>query len=335
MTLSPQESEWLFALQRPWPLEPRPLAALAAQLATTEAALVAFIDRLRAAGLVRRIGGVFDARRLGYRSSLFALEAQGEALERAAEEVCALPGVTHCYTRVPPQALPERASAGAMLPPFPNLWYTLSAPHEIFEAEAAKLAHLRPIALPALTRYKIDVVFDTRTHRRDERTEYAAPHQIRPSAPLSPDQRALVRRYQDDTLCASDPFCADDLTQLRAWQADGTLRRFALLLYHRAGGFTANGMCCWRVPEAACDDFGRRLAASAEVTHCYARPLFEAFPFNLYAMIHKTSWESGEATFRHLTELAGLPDDGTILFSTREYKKRSLRFFEEAPPPAP
>ena len=60
---------------------------------------------------------------------------------------------------------------------------------------------------------------------------------------------------------------------------------------------------------------------------CYARPLADVFPFNLYAMIHKTSWEEGFATFRRLSALAGL--SGKVLFSTQEFKKRSIRFFVE------
>ena len=64
------------------------------------------------------------------------------------------------------------------------------------------------------------------------------------------------------------------------------------------------------------------------MTHCYARPLTPAFPFNLYAMIHKSSWQEGFDTFRRLTDAAGLPP-GKVLFSTREYKKSSVRFFLE------
>ena len=153
-----------------------------------------------------------------------------------------------------------------------------------------------------------------------------APPCPRPSP--APPAGAAVRRYQDDTPDPAAPFRPEDLPQLRAWQADGTLRRFALLLFHRASGFAANGMCCWHVPEAAADGFGRRLAAEPDVTHCYARPFTPAFPFNLYAMIHKSSWQEGFDTFRRLTDAAGLPP-GKVLFSTREYKKSSVRFFLE------
>ncbi len=329
MQLSPEHAEWLYALQRPWPLVERPLEALAETLHTTEAHLVDFLQSLRAQGIVRRIGGVFDARQLGYRSCLFAVRTETpEALAEAAARACAQSEVTHAYTRGWPEGVEMDGITASDYADYPQLWYTLSAQRERFDVVAARLADLNPQAFPALTRYKIDVVFDPRTRDRDERTEYRAPtdlHEVfRPTA----EQQAIVRRYQDDTEHVAQPFHAEDLPQLRAWQANGTMRRFALLLRHRATGFTANGMCCWAVNPQEADVYGRRLATDPDVTHCYARPLAENFPFNLYAMIHKQSWQEGYDAFQRLTRLADLPP-GRIFFSTHEYKKSSLRCFIE------
>ncbi len=329
MQFSPEQSDWLYALQRPWPLVERPLAALAETLATTEAQLLAFVQQLRERGLVRRVGGVFDARQLGYRSSLFAIRVTDvKALAAAAECVCAQPGVTHAYTRGWPEGIKMDGITSADYVDYPQLWYTLSARNDCYEAAMAPLADFAPQAFPALTRYKIDVVFDPRTRDRDERTEYRAPTQLHPVILPTLEQQAIVRRYQEDIDRVAQPFRTEDLPQLRAWQANGTLRRFALLLRHRATGFTANGMCCWKVDSSVLDTYGRRLAADADVTHCYARPLAENFPFNLYAMIHKCSWQEGYDSFQRLTQVAGLPS-GRIFFSTHEYKKSSLRCFVE------
>lgn len=330
LNLTPQQNDWLFALQRPWPLTERPLAALAGGLGTSEEALSGFLETLRARGVVRRVGGVFDARRLGYRSCLFGVWAgEGAALEAAAADVCAVSGVTHAYARGWPEGVTLGGVSAADYAGYPNLWYTLSARADRFEAEAARLAHLGAIPFPALSRYKIDVVFDARTRGRDERTEYAGPARVCAVAAPDAEGQALVRRYQDDADDLRAPFRPADLPRLRAWQADGTLRRFALLLRHRASGFIANGMCCWSVPPGPeADRFGRLLAADPDVTHCYARPRTAQFPFNLYAMIHKTSWEEGFDAFRRLTRTAGLPE-GKVFFSTREFKKSSVRFFLE------
>ncbi|MEG1933793.1 MAG: hypothetical protein RR133_04320 [Kiritimatiellia bacterium] len=329
MQLTPQQADWLFTLQRPWPLTERPLLQLAQTLHTDEASLVEFISSLRSEGLVRRIGGVFDSRRLGYRSCLFAVSAEGDALEAAAREVSAHSGVTHAYIRSWPEGIQLGNLSASDYAPYPKLWYTLSVRGDHFEMESAKLAHLSPRPFPALTRYKIDVVFDTRTCPRDERTEYIMPALPQPLPLPTAEQRTRVRAYQEDTADIMHPFRTEDLAQLQAWQENGTLRRFALLLRHRASGFTANGMCCWSVPQTALEAAGRRLAQASDVTHCYARPSFPEFPFNLYAMIHKTSWQEGYETFLRLTRDAELPANGKVFFSTREFKKTSVRFFCE------
>ena len=332
MTLSHAEAEWLYALQRPWPLTPRPLDALASNLGTRPEALLDFILRLRERGIVRRIGGVFDARHLGYSSCLFSLRAEGEALAQAARTICAHPGVTHAYLRGWPEDFSVDGITSANYAPFPNFWFTLVARADRFDEEVRKLAPFHPTAHPAITRYKIDVVFDPGTHERDEHTEFSPPSL--PHHPLgglpTREEQALVRRYQEDTLNPEAPFLPEDIPTLQRWQDSGRLRRFALLLRHRASGFIANGMCCWRVPQAELNTFGRRLAGDPDVTHCYARPPSETFPFSLYAMIHKTSWLEGYQTFSRLSRLLALPPEaGRVFFSTHEYKKSSMRFFTE------
>lgn len=329
MNLTTEQKSWLYTLQRPWPLVQRPLEAIAHTLETTEDALFNFIQTLRTAGYVRRIGGVFDARRLGYRSCLFGIHAPSNAdLEHIANVVTALPGVTHAYTRgwPPTLALDGITEKDYLL--YPNFWYTLSAPATHFDETASQLSAFNPIPFPALKRYKIDVVFDLQTRSRDERTEYTSPNTTTTPTLITPEQQIIVRRYQDDTPNWRAPFQSEDLPQLQAWQTDGTLRRFALLLYHRVTGFIANGMCCWQVPLKEIDYHGRLLAAQPEVTHCYARPENEKFPFTLYAMIHNTSWEAAYDIFNQLTQRAELtPFARKVFFSTHEYKKSSLRFF--------
>ena len=301
---------------------------IAEQLNTTEDALISFINTLRQEGIVRRIGGVFDARRLGYRSCLFGVHTTPNTLSDIVAATIAHPGVTHAYLRGWPGTFQADNISITDYATYPNFWYTLSAPADAFQEAAAPLQQFAPIPFPALTRYKIDVVFDLRTRNRDEKTEYLSPKHLSTPPVITAEQKDIVRRYQEDTLAIQTPFRAEDLPQLRLWLADGTLRRFGLLLYHRASGFSANGMCCWDVSPEEIDLYGRRLAASPDVTHCYARPQHEHFPFSLYAMIHKTSWQAALDTFHRLSQETGLHHHPRkIFFSTQEYKKSSLRFF--------
>jgi DNA-binding Lrp family transcriptional regulator len=326
---APQAAQWLYTLQQPWPLTPRPLKCIAEHLEnTTEDDLVAFIQQLREQGVVRRIGGVFDARQLGYRSCLFAITAKDKGLEQAAAEVAALPGVTHVYTRGWPKDYTRDGITHVDYEHFPNLWYTLSARADTFDEEVSKLAHWSPRAFPAIKRFKIDVVFDTRTRQRDERTEYKPNLDVLPATIPTEEQQTIIRRYQGDTNTPDAPFLNEDLPQLKKWFDAGIMRRYALLLRHRATGFTANAMCCWSVPETMLNDVGRTLAADADVTHCYARPQAPDFPFSIYAMVHKTSWDEAYETFQRLSRsLPKTLSTGRVFFSTREFKKTSLSFF--------
>lgn len=306
------------ALQRGLPLESRPFDVLAAECGCTEREALDCVAQLRARGLVRRFGAVFDTRRLGYTTCLCAASVPPAALDATAAKLVPLTGVTHCY---------ERSAAGT-----PNLWFTLSAPREKFEAAADEVRNLlQPYAvylLPATRRYKVDVVFGGATLKRDESVE--------DNLPLTADDRRIVAQIQGDTEVRADYFAAiaehlgmkewDLLSTLELWRRNGRLKRIGLLLAHRAAGYQANAMCCWQV-EGETTEAGRALAACPEVTHCYERPPMPGFNFNLYAMIHCKTHNEAEATFAALTERCALPR-GTMLISTQEFKKTSMTFYQ-------
>ena len=318
----------LAALQQGIALCRRPFEALADEVGCDEADVLGFLDECRGKGLVRRFGAVFDTRRLGYRSALCAAAVPPAELDAVAARLTPLSGVTHCYERV----VQTRHQAPGISHQPPNLWFTLSYPADIFAAMADEVAaRLKPYAvhvLPAMKRYKVDVVFGAATRSRDESVEDDMPS-------VSARDRAIIRALQGDTEIRSDYFAAiaeklgmkewDLLSTLELWQRRGRLKRIGLLLAHRNAGWTANGMCCWRI-DGDTMEAGRALAACDEVTHCYERPEAPNFPFNLFAMIHARSPEEALGTFTRLEEKCGLAS-GTMLVSTREYKKTSMTFF--------
>ena len=316
-------SELLALLQQGIPLCKRPFEALADEAGCDEADVIGFLEDCREQGLVRRFGAVFDTRRLGYRSALCAAAIPPSELDDIAARITSLSGVTHCYLREPSHPSPFT---------IPNLWFTLSYPADIFAAMADEVAaRLRPHevhVLPATKRYKVDVVFGAATRARDESVEDDMP-------PITSSDRAIIGALQGDTEIRPDYFAAlaaklgmnewDLLSTLEMWRRCGRLKRIGLLLAHRNAGWTANGMCCWRI-DGDTTEAGRALAACDEVTHCYERPEAPAFPFNLFAMIHARSPEEASATFARLEESCQL-SAGTMLISTREYKKTSMTFF--------
>lgn len=329
MSSMPADEILLAALQRGLPLESRPFAHLADELGCREEEILEFIARCRRQGMVRRFGGVFDTRRLGYASALCAARVTAAALERAAAELVPLRAVTHCYLRELPAQWPLREGREG----FPNLWFTLSCPRDAFAALAdevrSRLRGMEVHVLPALKRYKVDVVFGAATRARDE--------SVADDAPVSAQDRAVIRALQGDTEVRSDYFAAlsaaagmnewDLLSRLELWRRSGRLKRIGILLAHRRAGWTSNGMCCWRV-DGDTAEVGRALAACGEVTHCYERPQAPGFPYNMFAMVHARSLEEATRQYARLEAAAGLAD-GVMLVSTKEYKKTSMTFFAD------
>ena len=75
----------------------------------------------------------------------------------------------------------------------------------------------------------------------------------------------------------------------------GLLRRVAAILFHRRAGFSANGMGVWKVPEDRILEIGPRMAAFRGICHCYQRPTYPDWPYQLFTMAHGRSKEECDA----------------------------------------
>ncbi|MFR1218144.1 MAG: radical SAM/SPASM domain-containing protein, partial [Eggerthella lenta] len=161
--------------------------------------------------------------------------------------------------------------------------------------------------------------------------------------------RALVRTLQDDLGGTLRPFAlaAERASghagrALReAWAVErtrqlleaGAIRRFGAMVRHRRMGFSSNAMGVWDVPDELALEAGAILSAPAGVSHCYERPRRATWPYNLYTMIHGRDRASCERVAARLH--ADLADAGIevepprLLLSAREFKKTSMRYFEE------
>ena len=149
-------------------------------------------------------------------------------------------------------------------------------------------------------------------------------------------QRRIIREIQAGLPLAEEPYRAtadrvgipedELLAQLAAWKADGTIRRLGAILRHREAGYSVNAMGAWNVPDAQADEFGRTAASMRSVSHCYERPRFEGFPYNLYTMIHGRSREECEEAARAISQQTGITDY-ELLYTTAEFKKSSPVYF--------
>jgi DNA-binding Lrp family transcriptional regulator len=115
--------------------------------------------------------------------------------------------------------------------------------------------------------------------------------------------------------------------RLRSLKRAGVIRRFGALVAHRRIGYAFNGMTVWDVVPARLDQAGAAFAVQPFVSHCYARPRSDAWPYNLYAMVHAKTQGELDAHVAALEAAVGLR--AQVLVSTREYKKSSMRYFVE------
>jgi DNA-binding Lrp family transcriptional regulator len=108
----------------------------------------------------------------------------------------------------------------------------------------------------------------------------------------------------------------------------GVIRRFGATLRHQKSGFTANAMAAWQVDEERIDEVGEIMAGFRHVSHCYRRKPAEGWPYNLYTMIHALNKESCRKIAHQISEKTSVKQY-TLLFSIKELKKTSMKYFSE------
>jgi DNA-binding Lrp family transcriptional regulator len=148
LNLDPLDARLLDALQTEFSIEAAPYAALAERLGVPESLVIRRVEALKEAGVIRKIGPVFDPGRMGFVTLLVAMKVSEDEIEAVGRRVGKFPEVTHNYQR-------EHAY---------NLWFTIVAPTQeaadrVFE-EAAKLPGVEAAhKAPALRRFKVSVRF--------------------------------------------------------------------------------------------------------------------------------------------------------------------------------
>ncbi|MBE7414629.1 MAG: Lrp/AsnC family transcriptional regulator [Deltaproteobacteria bacterium] len=152
-----------------------------------------------------------------------------------------------------------------------------------------------------------------------------------------PGDIALIRVLQDEGLfLTARPF--HEAAQRLGWSVEevlarsatllerGVIRRFGAALTPRNAGFRHNAMVVWDVDDKKAEEAGSALSGHPRVSHCYIRPRFEGFPFNVYTMVHGSSREDLEAVIAELAERAGA-SRRKALHTLREFKKSSPVYF--------
>ncbi len=144
----------------------------------------------------------------------------------------------------------------------------------------------------------------------------------------------LLKFTQDGIQIVKEPFKQianevgitqdEALIRLENLIKEGVIRRFGASIGHRVIGITANAMCTWNVPEERVEEVGAIMAGFVQVTHCYERPRYPDWKYNLFTMIHAYSRDECEKIAREISLATGIMDY-SILFSEREFKKTGVR----------
>jgi chlorite dismutase/DNA-binding Lrp family transcriptional regulator/nitrite reductase/ring-hydroxylating ferredoxin subunit len=324
-----ETDKWLLnELQFNFPIVREPWTEIAARRSLTARGVLDRVARLKRLGVVRQISPIFDTRALGYSSSLVAARVPEERVDEAAAIINRHPGVSHNYKRSHEY----------------NLWFTLAVPpgeklqdHLDRLAREARVEAIRP--MPTLKMFRISVQLDmTRDETELESRPAGSGHKKVEPVALSEFDKDVIRATQGDLLLVERPFekaCADlaiDFPRLQAWMARmqecGVLRRFAGILRHQSAGFTANGMVVWRVPEDRVLEAGEAASQFSQVSHCYQRPTYPDWPYNLFTMVHARSREACQQIASQIAQKLNV-QDFKILYSTKEYKKSRIEYFSE------
>lgn len=330
ITLDERDQDLLNAIQTEFPLVPRPFATLGDRLGESEAAVLRRYQRLKDERIIRQVSAIFDTRKLGYASSLVATAVDEDRVDEAADVISAHPGVSHNYRRDHEFNIWWTIA----VPPGTDLQTHVNALHRLCGASSTRV-------LPTLKLYKIGVDLDVSDERAMDAQSKLPAYRATPrtAEDLTDEEIGYVRELQEDLVVEPAPFAsmADRLgvsedAVIKAAEAfidEGLMRRFAAVLHHRRAGFGANAMSVWKVPEAQTDEYGYRLAGYAAVSHCYRRPTYPDWPYALFGMIHATSKERVEEAVDSIRATTGL-EDYRLLYSTKEYKKIRVRYFDPA-----
>jgi Transcriptional regulators len=136
-------------IQKDFPLVAEPFKAVAEKVGISEDEVLERISRLKQEGIIRRIGAVFDSKKMGFVSTLCAARVPEEKLKDFVEVVNSYAGVTHNYRRNHEY----------------NVWFTFIAPDK--ETLKKSLAEIRNragiediISMAASRTFKIDASFE-------------------------------------------------------------------------------------------------------------------------------------------------------------------------------
>jgi DNA-binding Lrp family transcriptional regulator len=325
------DKKLLDTMQGKFRIVPRPYAEVATLLGVEEETVLTRVRELIEQRIIRQVTPIFDTRALGYQSMLVAAKVDPEHPWRPAKIVNDHPGVSHNYLRNHEF----------------NMWFTLATEPdsplgldgtlEVLKQETGAES-VRQLPTLKLFKIRMDLEMSGDTETLAKAAQAVEPVDIEPQ-PYDELDKAVIRATQGNLPIVSEPYVdaaaelgmpVDTLiAHLEGMVERGLLRRVAAILFHRRAGFSANGMGVWKVPEGQVLEAGRRMAAFRGISHCYERPTYADWPYQLFTMAHGRSKEECDAILDAVRDEVGCIEDRATLYSSTEFKKVRLLYFTD------
>ncbi len=314
----------LYELQKNFPLVVRPFKKIGEGLGMTENEVIKVIKEEKDKGIIRQTSAIFDTKKLGYNSSLIAFKIGKYDIDEAVKILNSHPGISHNY---------ERNHKF-------NIWFTIAIEPEsslglnktvdlLFKLTKAK----DYIVLPTLKLFKIAVKLDT-TGKASKKEEIKKRKYM--DLDLTPLHKKVIRFSQEDIKIEKEPFkqMIDKIDIdyktffkiLDELKKSGAMRRFATILNHRKAGFNANAMVVWDIEQNLAEKTGEKIATFSAVSHCYLRPKYKNWSYNIFSMVHgKTKKETNGIVKEIENEVEY--NSNMYLYSSKEFKKIRVKYF--------
>lgn len=134
-------------IQLDFPVSVHPFEDIAAEIETTEEVVISKLERLKKAGVVRRIGPIINTRGIGGTNTLAAVKVPKDKIDEAAAVINRYDEVSHNYLRDEEY----------------NIWFTVSAPTQerldMILSEIQTELNCPLLDLPTIKQFKIQVNF--------------------------------------------------------------------------------------------------------------------------------------------------------------------------------
>ncbi|EHJ00778.1 putative transcriptional regulator, AsnC family [Clostridium sp. DL-VIII] len=143
------DKKLLNLMQNEIPIDKRPFKILGKKLSLTENEVLERLFKLKNDGFIRRVGGIFDSKKLGYKSTLCAAKIPENKIEEAAKFINSYDEVTHNYLREDEY----------------NMWFTIITSSEknldiILKEIQNNLNFKEIIILPSIRLFKVKVALN-------------------------------------------------------------------------------------------------------------------------------------------------------------------------------